>query len=101
MLFKVESDKPLDEIERGLQESAARNQVGIIAMHDLKETLANKGVEFGPAMQPAPSQESFRRRRRDSDGLALPHFGMRNTEPLHAGDNAAHRDDAGVCDAFR
>ncbi|HSR09397.1 MAG TPA: DUF302 domain-containing protein [Bryobacteraceae bacterium] len=46
MLFKVESAKPLDEIERGLQESAARHQFGIIAMHDLKETLAKKGVEL-------------------------------------------------------
>ena len=46
MLFKVESGKRLDEIERGLQESAARHQFGIIAVHDLKETLAKKGVEL-------------------------------------------------------
>jgi hypothetical protein len=46
MLFKVESAKPLDEIERGLQESAARHQFGIIAIHDLKETLAKKGVDL-------------------------------------------------------
>lgn len=46
MLFKVESTKPLDEIDRGLQESAARHQFGIIAIHDLKETLAKKGVDL-------------------------------------------------------
>jgi len=44
MLFQTSSRKPLDEIERGLQESAARQQFGIIAVHDLKETLAKKGV---------------------------------------------------------
>jgi len=46
MLFRVQSSKPLDEIERGLQESAARNRFGVIAIHDLKETLAKKGVEL-------------------------------------------------------
>ena len=45
-MFKVESAKSLDEIDRGLQESAARHQFGILAMHDLKETLAKKGVEL-------------------------------------------------------
>jgi uncharacterized protein (DUF302 family) len=44
MLFEVSSTKPMDEIERGLQESAARHKFGIIATHDLKQTLSNKGV---------------------------------------------------------
>lgn len=44
MLLQVPSNKPLDEIERGLQESAARHKFGIIATHDLRQTLANKGV---------------------------------------------------------
>ena len=46
MLYKVTSTKPLDEIERGLQESAARHQFGVIAVHDLQETLKKKGVEL-------------------------------------------------------
>ncbi len=46
MLFQVSSVKSLEEIERGLQESAARNQFGVIAIHDLKATLAKKGVEL-------------------------------------------------------
>jgi len=46
MLFQVESNKSLDEIERGLQESAARHQFGVIAIHDLKETLKKKGVDL-------------------------------------------------------
>jgi uncharacterized protein (DUF302 family) len=47
MLYQVRSSKPLDEIERGLRESAARQQFGIIAVHDLKEMLANKGEDLG------------------------------------------------------
>jgi uncharacterized protein (DUF302 family) len=47
MLFQVKSDKPLDEIERGLHESAARHQFGIIAVHDLQGMLKNKGVDLG------------------------------------------------------
>ncbi len=46
MLYKVTSAKPLDEIERGLQESAARHQFGVIAVHDLRETLKKKGVDL-------------------------------------------------------
>lgn len=44
MLFQVPSTKALPDIERDLQESAARQQFGVIAIHDLKETLAKKGV---------------------------------------------------------
>jgi uncharacterized protein (DUF302 family) len=46
MLLEVQSNKSMDEIERGLQESAARHKFGIIATHDLKQTLLNKGVEL-------------------------------------------------------
>jgi len=46
MLLQVFSAKPLAEIEHGLREAAARHQFGIIAVHDLKETLAKKGVNL-------------------------------------------------------
>ena len=46
MLYRIESSKSMDEIERGLQESAGRHQFGIIAVHDLKKTLAMKGVDL-------------------------------------------------------
>ena len=46
MLFEVTSTKPLEEIDRGLREAAARHQFGVIAVHDLKETMKKKGVEF-------------------------------------------------------
>ena len=46
MLHTVTSTKPLDEIDRGLHEAAARHKFGIITTHDLKETMKKKGVEF-------------------------------------------------------
>ena len=46
MLFQIESTKQMDAIDRGLQESAARHRFGIIAVHDLQDTLAKKGVEL-------------------------------------------------------
>jgi uncharacterized protein (DUF302 family) len=47
MLYQITSKRRLEEIERGLQESAARHQFGIIATHDLRETLQNKGIGLG------------------------------------------------------
>ena len=46
MLYTITSTKSLDEIERGLQESAARHQFGVIAVHDLQEMLKKKGVDL-------------------------------------------------------
>ena len=46
MLFEVSSKKTLAEIGRGLEEAAARHGFGVIAVHDLKETMRKKGVEF-------------------------------------------------------
>ncbi len=46
MLFELTSRKPLKEIEKGIQESAAKHKFGIIAVHDLKQKMQEKGVEF-------------------------------------------------------
>lgn len=46
MVYQIESKRSLDEIERGLHESAARHQFGVIAVHDLRQTLKKKGVEL-------------------------------------------------------
>ncbi len=46
MLYQIKSNKSMNEIERGLRESAARHQFGVLAVHDLKETLAKKGVDL-------------------------------------------------------
>ncbi|MCC7174582.1 MAG: DUF302 domain-containing protein [Bryobacterales bacterium] len=46
MLYEIPSEKSLEAIGKGLQEAAARHGFGVIAVHNLKETMANKGVEF-------------------------------------------------------
>ena len=46
MLFEVPSTKSIAEIDLALRESAARQKFGVIAVHDLKETMRNKGVDF-------------------------------------------------------
>jgi uncharacterized protein (DUF302 family) len=48
MLHIVESRKPLDRVAKDLEEAVARHQFGVLAVHDLKATMAKKGVDFGP-----------------------------------------------------
>jgi len=47
MLYTIKSHKPIAEIQRRLEESAARHQFGILTVHNLRETMKKKGVEFG------------------------------------------------------
>jgi uncharacterized protein (DUF302 family) len=46
MLFRVESRKSLAEVARALEEAAPRHRFGILAVHDLKAKMKEKGVEF-------------------------------------------------------
>jgi len=46
MVHRVASTSPLCEIERRLQESAARHKFGVIAVYDLQEMLKKKGVDL-------------------------------------------------------
>jgi len=47
MLFSVTSKKKLEEIEAGLNAAAESHRFGILTIHDLKETMRKKGVDFG------------------------------------------------------
>jgi uncharacterized protein (DUF302 family) len=47
MLFEVTSSKTLETIDQDLQQAAARHKFGVIAVHNMKETMAKKGVDFG------------------------------------------------------
>lgn len=49
MLYEVTSDKPIEEIEQNLQQAAARHGFGVIAIHDLQQTMKKKGVDFNRA----------------------------------------------------
>ena len=46
MLHIVESTKPLDQVVNDLGEAVTRHKFGVLGIHDLKETLAKKGVAF-------------------------------------------------------
>lgn len=46
MIFEVESTRTMEAIDEALRSAAARHQFGVIATHDLKETMSKKGVEF-------------------------------------------------------
>ncbi len=46
MLHIVESRKPVAEVAKDLEEAVARHKFGVMGIHDLKTTMAKKGVEF-------------------------------------------------------
>ncbi len=46
MLHVVESKKPLDQVARDLEAAVTRHKFGVLGVHDLKATMAQKGVEF-------------------------------------------------------
>jgi uncharacterized protein (DUF302 family) len=46
MLYKIESKKPLAEIGDDLEAAAQRHKFGVLAVHDLKAKMREKGAEF-------------------------------------------------------
>ena len=46
MLHIVESKKSLDRVAKDLEVAVARHKFGVLGIHDLKATMAKKGVEF-------------------------------------------------------
>ena len=46
MLFKLSTDKTLSATAAALQAAVAANHFGVMHVHNLKETMAKKGVEF-------------------------------------------------------
>jgi len=48
MLYVRETNKSVDEVCSKIQEAAVQNKFGVIAVIDLKEKMAAKGVQFGP-----------------------------------------------------
>jgi uncharacterized protein (DUF302 family) len=48
MLHIVESRKSVELVATDLAEAVVRNKFGVLGIHNLKETMAKKGVDFGP-----------------------------------------------------
>jgi uncharacterized protein (DUF302 family) len=46
MLIKLSTDKSISEVASALPVSAQANRFGVMQVHNLKETMAKKGVEF-------------------------------------------------------
>ena len=46
MLVKLSTDKTVSEAAAALRASVQANQFGVMQVHDLKETMEKKGVEF-------------------------------------------------------
>ena len=46
MLVKISSDKTVSEAAAALQAAVKANQFGVMQVHNLKETMEKKGVEF-------------------------------------------------------
>jgi uncharacterized protein (DUF302 family) len=51
MLYKIESKKQLGEIGRDLEAAAQRLKFGVLAVHNLKSKMQEKGVDFGGECQ--------------------------------------------------
>jgi len=47
MLYVVETDhKEIDQVGKDLEEAVKKRQFGVLAIHNMKETMAKKGVVF-------------------------------------------------------
>ena len=46
MLFEVESRKAIDQVCQDLEKAVVAHKFGVMTVHDLKETMKKKGVEF-------------------------------------------------------
>jgi uncharacterized protein (DUF302 family) len=46
MVYKKTSLKTLEQLDQALRESAARHKFGVLGVHDLKQAMNNKGVDF-------------------------------------------------------
>ena len=47
MIDVQETEGPIDRVIERLEKAAAENQFGVLGVHNLKEKMAAKGVEFG------------------------------------------------------
>jgi len=46
MVYRKTSLKTLEQLDQALRESAARHRFGVLGVHDLKQAMNNKGVDF-------------------------------------------------------
>jgi uncharacterized protein (DUF302 family) len=49
MLYRVHTQKALEEVGRALEAAAQRHKFGLLGVHDLQAKMQEKGVQFGRA----------------------------------------------------
>jgi len=47
-IYELKTDKPFDTVVENIEKQTAENQFRVLAVHDVQETLAGKGLERGP-----------------------------------------------------
>ena len=47
MLYVREAQGPIDAVAKKLEAAAAENKFGVLGVHDLKQKMTAKGIEFG------------------------------------------------------
>ena len=48
MLYEIESKKTINQVCQDLEKAVANHKFGVMTVHNLKETMKKKGVEFDP-----------------------------------------------------
>ena len=48
MLYVQETIGPIDEVVARIEAATAANQFGVLGIHDLKQKMNSKGLDFGP-----------------------------------------------------
>jgi len=48
VLFKIATPKDFNKVCQDLEKAVANNKFGVMAIHNLNETMKKKGVEFNP-----------------------------------------------------
>ncbi|RJR51758.1 MAG: DUF302 domain-containing protein [Desulfobacteraceae bacterium] len=46
MLFEIQSEKTIDQVGQDLEKAVVGHKFGVMTIHNLKETMKKKGVEF-------------------------------------------------------
>lgn len=46
MLYTKESRKSIDEVGKAIEEASVKRKFGVLTVHDLKQTMKKKGVDF-------------------------------------------------------
>lgn len=46
MLYEIESTKTIDQVCKDLEKAVVEHKFGVMTIHNLKETMKKKGVEF-------------------------------------------------------